>query len=205
MKLKSANTRNVSLYGRLHADNPEYGNSSQALVGAITYILKNSDIDFNPADRILDFGCGKYDAVVKVAKNLRITFEKYDPAIEKYAKAPVGDYRVVINTDVLEHIDEEELPTLLTDISSLTEYALFNISTRPAKTILANGENAHATVKRAEWWQKEIQKFFEHSCIVWKSNDQVLIATFEVSPKVMKNVALLRGGGIVAKLAKLML
>lgn len=199
-KLSSSNTRNLDQYRQLHQDKPEYGNSSPQLVDLITYIVKRSMPDLKNSDRVLDFGCGKSDAIIKIATKLNVEAVKYDPAIEKYSKIPTGTFKFVINTDVLEHIDEEEVPLILKDISEFSKSVIFNISTRVAKTVLSNGENAHATVRDAKWWLHAISEYFPNSQIILNENDEVMVVTFAVPDQIIEKLSVIKRGGIRGKL-----
>lgn len=197
-KLSSSNTRNLDQYRQLHLDKPDYGNSSPLLVNLIVYIVKRSMTDLKKSDRILDFGCGKSNAILKIAKKLNVQAVKYDPAIEEHSEVPSGKFKLVLNTDVLEHIDEPEIPLILEDIKKYSNSAIFNISTRTAKTILKNGENAHATVKDAKWWLKIISTYFSNAQILLASDNEVMIATFDVPSSELTKLNTIKKGGIKA-------
>ena len=77
----------------------------------------------------------------------------YDPGYEPFAKLPEGPFNGVISTDVMEHLPEEDLSWIISEIFSFaSEFVYLNICTLPAKRLLPNGENAHCTVKPPEWW-----------------------------------------------------
>jgi len=202
-QLKSHDTRNLDQYRVLHLEKPEYGNSSPSLINLITFIIKHSQLDLKKTDRILDFGCGKSNAILKIAQKLKVCGVKYDPALPQYSDVPSGMFKFVINTDVLEHIDQVELPSILQDIRTYSSSVIFNISTRAAKTILPNGENAHATVKPADWWLEKIREYYPNSQIVLNTNNEVTIVTFKVSSNVINKLDIIKRGGIRAKLIML--
>ena len=162
--LRSGQTRNVPQYREIHRLDPDYGRSSEYMKEVIVTLCRH----LNPK-KILDFGCGKSRLVDEVAVQLNATAYRYDPAIEEFSKLPVNEADLVINTDVLEHLDEEEIDLLLADIASISSNAFFNISTRPAAKMLPTGENAHSTVKDAVWWKSAISRAFP-VCIQIPSN-----------------------------------
>lgn len=179
-KLNSANTRNIAQYSALHKENDEYGNSSPSLEALIVRAIKSGTGKglIEPPKDILDFGCGKSDVVFSVAEKLGISAYKYDPAIEDHSILPVASADFVINTDVLEHLDEAEVDLLLSDIRGICTDAFFNISTRVAKTVLENGENAHATVQGSDWWLLKIRAFFPNAGVIFNNGRQVMICTW---------------------------
>lgn len=105
---------------------------------------------------LLDYGCGhglqyskhdlhKYWGLTELAK--------YDPGVQEFEEKPQGSFDAVINTDVLEHIPEDYVYDVITDIFSYADkFVYFSIATGLAKAILPNGENAHCTLKpHSEW------------------------------------------------------
>lgn len=94
---------------------------------------------------------------------------------------PLDSADFLINTDVLEHIYEEDINKVLKDIFNISEICYFNISTRLASTILPNGENAHCTVREASWWLKKIKEFCPKAELLTSAMDEATIITFEIS------------------------
>lgn len=91
-----------------------------------------------------------------------IKFYGYDPAVEGMDILPVKEVDLVINTDVLEHIPEDELEETIEKISSLSQNALFMLNHRLAGLILSNNENAHCTVKPPIWYYNLFCKFYKN-------------------------------------------
>jgi len=78
----------------------------------------------------------------------------YDPAYAPYSTLPEGRFDGVISTDVLEHCPEEDLPWIVGEIFGFaTRFVFANVACYPARKRLPNGENAHCTIKPAEWWR----------------------------------------------------
>ena len=110
---------------------------------------------------VLDYGCGRSNLAGCVADELGAKKAyKYDPAIEEYQELLTEKVDLLVCTDVLEHIPEEDLGVVLQEMKSLTDKCFFSISTRKAFTVLPNGENAHAMVKDANWWAEKIDRVF---------------------------------------------
>jgi len=172
--LKSATTRNVGEYRLLHVSDPYYGRSSEQMLAQICSLIA----ELRPTS-ILDFGCGKSSLVDAVAEQLNAKPYHYDPAIDEYSQLPLSRADVVINTDVLEHLDEHEVDTVLNDIRSISDKVFFNISTRPAKKTLASGENAHATVKSRNWWRDTIRTKFPVCIEVESKLDEARFITWQ--------------------------
>lgn len=68
---------------------------------------------------------------------------------------PAGQsFDAVVSCDVLEHIDEADLPWVIDELFAFARKAIFvAIGTYPAAKILPNGENAHCTIKPSSWWR----------------------------------------------------
>ena len=144
--LKSSATRNLAHYREIHRTDPRYGRSSQKLVGLIADAVRAGQATtpgWQPKT-LLDFGCGKSQAAERVAKKLGLTHFLYDPAIPGLETLPVAQADLVMNTDVLEHLDETEVDLLISDVRGLTDHAYFNIATAPASKVLDSGENGAA-------------------------------------------------------------
>ena len=120
---------------------------------------------------LLDYGCGK--AQYHSAREFELDGETipslkafwgvenvalFDPGVEAYSELPAGEFDAVISTDVLEHVDEQDVDFVLDQIFSKARKIVYmNISTRPAAKSLPNGENAHVTVRPPEWWKARIE------------------------------------------------
>ncbi|KCZ85705.1 hypothetical protein HAD_08470 [Hyphomonas adhaerens MHS-3] len=123
------------------------------------------------ARTLLDYGCGK--AVFHKAEQFDLDGETisslkefwglekvtlFDPGVEAHSQLADGPFDAVISTDVLEHVDEQDVDFVLDQIfSRALKVVYMNISTRPAAKCLPNGENAHVTVRPPEWWKARIE------------------------------------------------
>lgn len=132
-------------------------------------------IDLTESDKILDYGSGKgkqYETPLidlgGVEKELVVDYwdvmsvDCYDPGYEEFSTLPTEKYDGVISTDMLEHCPEEDVQWVVDEMFSFAEKFLFaNVACYPAKKTLPNGENAHCTIKPADWWLNIFKKSAE--------------------------------------------
>lgn len=183
-KFASNRTRNIDEYRSIHQKDPKYGRSSEKLIPTIDLLikdLKSRGAIHNLQPTILDFGCGKSHAaeIVGTLNNMRPI--RYDPAIPELEKIYVSKADIVINTDVLEHLDLAEVNLVLQDIRSMTENAFFNIATTSASKHLSTGENAHVTVHSPGWWKRKIEEFYRQAHYIPSSRSSVALTTWRPS------------------------
>lgn len=150
----------IEQYSQIHSEK-EWGNSSVIFKYPVILAL----VERRPKT-VLDYGCGQSPLHQEIAINKDIKILRYDPSIPEISTPPAERVDLIINTDVLEHIPEQDLDDVLTHMKSLSEHVFFNISTRLAGEILPSGENAHCTVYPATWWQEKLSKHFPDSTIV---------------------------------------
>ncbi|KZL13267.1 glycosyltransferase family 29 protein [Pseudovibrio sp. Ad26] len=175
---------NKDFYTQLHKSNPGYGTSSSYLMDVILPLAE----DVKPA-RILDYGCGKSSLIEELAANLQCTSHRYDPCIAEYNDMPEGRFDLVLNTDVLEHVPEDELDDVLTDIQARSDKVIFHIPTLYATALLADGSNAHCTVHSAPWWQKKLSQHFPYVEVLRSTNnDQQFYVTWDASTEARQNL-----------------
>ena len=130
-----------------------------------------------------DYGCGQSLLYTRMKISDNIHIERYDPSIPGIDQPPKTYFDLVVNTDVLEHIPEDDLNDVIGHIKSLAPNVYFNIHTGLAKVILPSGENAHCTVKEPEWWLKKISIFFPDSRISEIEGKHCTIKTWPKSNK----------------------
>jgi hypothetical protein len=81
----------------------------------------------------------------------------YDPAVTKYSELPDGEFDGVICTDVLEHIEEEDLDAVIKEIfSKANKFVYLGICNIPADSFLPDGRNSHVTLKSFNWWVDKV-------------------------------------------------
>jgi hypothetical protein len=159
----------IDSYKVLHQEEGKFkGISLVPLVPTLMSLIKEND-----CKTLLDYGCGKaipYDKDRCKEVDLRHpiqklcdlkSFDLYDPAYEKYATLPDKKYDIVVCTDVLEHIAEQDIDYVLTEILSRSKKIVFlNISCQPAlkhfKEGKFKGKNVHISVFDPSWWGHKI-------------------------------------------------
>ena len=109
-------------------------------------------------------------------KELNIKTFKYDPAIKEYEDLPDEKVDFVICTDVLQHVPIYDLDRVLAEIRKYSNNCFFYIRCTPYKTKLPNGEKANCTVYPAEWWEKQLRKYFTN--IEKINNDDINSVSF---------------------------
>jgi hypothetical protein len=120
----------------------------------------------NP-DRLLDYGSGKgYQYLEKRCHEQwgGLLPYCYDPGVLQIGRKPDGTFGGVICTDVMEHIDPDDVDMILADIfgslhANGNVFAYFHISTRLAGKTFDNGENVHLTVRPSTWWDDKLSRF----------------------------------------------
>ncbi|WP_119270109.1 hypothetical protein [Taklimakanibacter deserti] len=185
-------TRNLSQYIEIHAAGKRYHDgriSNHKLLAPWVFLRRPRSI--------LDYGSGKNRMVERFIAPGASIRHRFDPAVPEIATIPLPRYDLILNTDVLEHLDEDEIGTVLADIHSHCKDALFLVDTRQAKTILPNGENAHATVRPAEWWLGRIGELFPDAELITVSSGKAYIRTWKAS-SLSKAVAPVLGMGLRA-------
>lgn len=109
---------------------------------------------------MLDYGSGKGQQYSKhhLDKVWNVEVDCYDPFYEPFSKIPEKLYDGTICIEVLEHIPEEELDTVLDTIFSKTKkFVLFTACSRPANKFFEDGTNVHVTIKDYQWWLEKIK------------------------------------------------
>lgn len=111
---------------------------------------------------IIDYGCGQSPLLEMLELDYPVDLCRYDPAIPQHCKRPDRRFDLLLNVDVLEHIEESDLDEVLAEMASLAKDAIIIIDTKPAKLILSDGRNAHVTVRPHAWWRERLGGHFPH-------------------------------------------
>ena len=150
----------LSLHKKIHDSDPKAFPGSLALHKHIPSI--RNVVSSMKLSSVCDYGCGKAygwrDSHYMTKLGLKELF-LYDPGVVKFSEYPSKKYDMVICTDVLEHIPEDSIDTVLSNIFSIAKKFVFlSISTVPARRMLdkENGINAHLCVQNKEWWIRKI-------------------------------------------------
>ncbi|MDY4841478.1 MAG: methyltransferase domain-containing protein [Alphaproteobacteria bacterium] len=169
----------IEFYKQLHKSDAEFGTSSPLYYREVCLA-----IDFLKPKSVLDYGCGKGLLLEQLKKKYpEIFFYGYDPGVEGKDTLPVKTADLVINTDVLEHIPENEIEDVVNQISKISSNVFFGLHHALAGAKLPNGENAHCTVRPTFWYFNLFDRYFKIQTILpflhyW----QDVILTFSVSP-----------------------
>lgn len=117
------------------------------------------------ATSMLDYGCGRGDAYRsphKLHHQLgikRANVRLYDPSFPAHSEFPLGDWDLVICSDVLEHVPEDEVDWLLGTLFRCARKAVWmSVCCRPAKkTFPGTDINLHVTVRPFDWWKEKVE------------------------------------------------
>jgi hypothetical protein len=145
--MKTISQEYLDLQKKLHQDK-NYGTASIKQAPLVKQIF-----DKNNFTSISDYGAGKKN-LQKALFNIGLKDFEYfpfDPAFPEYGDPKPAD--LVCCIDVMEHIEPEYLDNVINDLKRITiNTGFFNITTRPARKILADGRNAHLIIKPVNWW-----------------------------------------------------
>jgi Methyltransferase domain len=163
----------IEQYQQLHKST-KYGRTARSAFASLRLCIDDS----RPAS-IIEYGCGQSQLYTILAKP-GMTYDRYDPAVEGLTEIPAARYDFLINTDVLEHIPEKDLDAVIGHFKELSDRAYIRISTRLARTILPNGENAHCTVWPGEKWLDFIRKYYPDAEMPYEQKgESCLILTWQ--------------------------
>jgi len=105
------------------------------------------------------FGCDVSQVAIDRARDTLGDEEGADRIrlIERDGRLPFGDaeFDLVTCFDVLEHIDEQDLPRLRDELLRVRQNrggSLYTVSLRPAGSADHNGDNLHRTVRPVQFW-----------------------------------------------------
>ena len=160
---------------------PEYLEQNKALHARTTYgagSFRWSDLVTNLRDElgattVLDYGCGR--GTLGIALGNPEWLSEYDPAIPGKDTVPEKAVDLVVCTDVLEHIEPENLGEVLEHLRKLARKALFLvISTRPSSKTLNDGRNAHISLMSPAEWRAVLEEKF--NVLSWGTNkDEIVV------------------------------
>lgn len=147
----------INQYKEMHKDESLYADS---VIGLHKQSIRQG-LEITGSKTILDYGCGKATqyTIDKVHEEcfFGILPELYDPGVKEFSKLPKDKFDAVISTDVLEHIEEDDLDATLKQIfSKANKFVYLGICNIPAETFLPDGRNAHVTLKDFDWWLGKI-------------------------------------------------
>lgn len=164
------------LYGPYHNQNEKFlagkltAENVQGIARMVDWWHKTSGLTTQP--RLLDYGSGKgYQYLSR-----RIHEEWggslpycYDPGVFHFSKRPKGRFDGIICTDVMEHLEEQDVLDVLADLRAYATKPAFlymTICCRKAWKKFDDGSNLHKTIKPPEWWEPLIKHAFKGSEVV---------------------------------------
>ncbi len=170
----------LGFYETMHAHGrPDTGHDAKQTFSGVS-LTEHIDpiahlIKLSKAKTVLDFGSGKgklyHDASGYQANSRYKTIPSwgeslvtcYDPGYEPFSKPVDGHYDVVISTDVVEHIPEEDISWVLDKIFAYANHSVYIVAAcYPAHKHLPDGTNAHCTLQPPEWWVGQIEQSARH-------------------------------------------
>ena len=146
----------LKLQAALHAGPRGYGNSGRKHAGEVIAVASAMNLS-----SMLDYGAGGGTLKATLQRaGWRGVIHEYDPAIPGINEVPLEPVDLVTCTDVLEHIEQERLASVVGHIHYLTKLAAFLvISTIPSSKTLRDGRNAHLIVESPDWWISKVTAF----------------------------------------------
>lgn len=117
-------------------------------------------IRWHEAKTLLDFGCGagdQYKPPFELHKRWGIAKPLlYDPAFPTHCAVPVGQFDGVICSDVLEHLQPNEVPEFVARLFGYARsFVWASVCCRPAYKTFPDGRNLHLTVRPIGWWRAQ--------------------------------------------------
>jgi len=109
---------------------------------------------------ILDYGCGQSPLLDQLELGYPVELIRYDPAIPAFARKPERPADLLLNVDVLEHIEERDLDAVIGEMALLCRNAIVIVDTKAASAVLPDGRNAHVTIRPHAWWQERLSQHF---------------------------------------------
>ena len=142
-----------------------------SLKSNIIYIDKIIE-DYN-CKSLLDFGCGKPILYNPNPYKRDLDIFLYDPFYSSYKKVPSKKYDMVVCTDVMEHIEKNNIENILKQIQIYTNKVIyFAICTRPAHKNLPDGRNAHITLLNDKEWIGVLRKQINNNIKIYIRFDE---------------------------------
>lgn len=146
--------KDIEDYQKFHSSKV-YGTGGKNFPYALPHVIIRSP------GSIVDYGAGRSQIVHWLGAAVNATRTAcFDPAVPGIDKLPDESFDLVVSFDVLEHIPEEELDAVLSEMKGLADDALLVIDTAPAKAVLSDGRNAHVCLHDEAWWHDRLKTYF---------------------------------------------
>lgn len=148
----------IDQYRALHREGRFRGLSVVKFADEIESLCKQYGVE-----TVLDYGSGQgaqYMPPHSLDKKWGVNVTMYDPAVEGLDYLPNEKFDMVLCSDVLEHVPEDELHILFNKVfARAIKLVFFTVCTRPAKKTFPDGTNVHVTIRPMEWWREQIEKY----------------------------------------------
>lgn len=109
---------------------------------------------------ILDYGCGQSRFVDMLDLGPDVARNRYDPAIPEFATPVAKPVDLLVNIDVLEHIEDADLDDVIADMHRSCRHALIIVDTKASNHTLGDGRNAHVSLHPHAWWEQKLASHF---------------------------------------------
>ena len=143
----------------LHDNYATYGTNGNSWANVVRSLVESmkQGKGKNELPSVLDYGCGKGF----LAEELDFPIWEYDPAIPGKDRLP-KPADIVVCTDVLEHIEPDQLDAVLDDLRRVIKcVGIFAICLSPAFKTFSDGTNIHRIVMPKTWWQMKLAEYFK--------------------------------------------
>ena len=155
-EVMAGNADLIAYYQNTHAKRA-YGTSSVKQLRMLRPWVSVAD----PAS-VIDYGCGQSAFLDLLGLPESVQQVRYDPGVPAFSTLPTQTFDLLTNIDVLEHVEETDLDTVLAEMRALCRRAIIVIDTRRAHHTLPDGRNAHVTLRSHAWWQDRLASHFPH-------------------------------------------
>jgi hypothetical protein len=167
--------RDLELYKQLHKSR-HYGDTGFDYVDDVLSFIHDTS-----SKTILDFGSGT-GSLAKSLYHKNIAVDEFDPCYPGKDNIVRQEYDLIITTDVLEHIYEDEISNIFEEMLALKPKFMYHaISTRTATNLLPDGSNCHKTVKNSEWWVNKITEITNSRVVLNRfASDTAIIKVYRI-------------------------
>lgn len=116
---------------------------------------------------VLDFGAGKGSLESFIRESLcsgPLDWTNYDPGIPGIDQIPQTQFDLVVTTDVLEHVEPDQVDQTIKLLGQLTGKVLYNdIACYPTGKLFGEGpyigQDMHLTVEQPLWWRHAFEEY----------------------------------------------
>lgn len=144
---------------RLHAMPEGYGGKGMRHREFVRSMLKELGCKSG-----LDYGCGQgtlWGKSYSRERDPNWALQGYDPAVDAFSAPPLPA-DLVVCTDVMEHVEQQYVATVVDHLFHLTQIALYVVValTETSKRF-SDGRSAHVMLRPAQWWADEFATRFQ--------------------------------------------